>query len=302
MGNWNDMIGYRTFSILYQVQVHGFCQVYYMSNKIAVIMSLYKNDQIKFVKLAVESILNQTCRDFDFYIQYDGFVEGEVNQYMLDLNDERVKIQRRAENKGLAQSLNDLLNIVKLKDYEFIARMDADDISVLNRFEKQISYLESNPIVDIVGGAINEIDEGGNDRGKIVKYPCSPNDCRVFFAKRNPVAHPTVMFRRSFFENVGWHYPVDFERNEDTRLWHEGYKHECVIANIPDVVLNFRVTDAMLTQRRNGIAFAKSQLKLRRLIARDLGFGCKAYIYAYAMFLLMISPNWVLKFAYKVLR
>lgn len=273
-----------------------------MNSKIAVILSLYKNDRIKFVKQAVESILNQTYGNFDFYIQYDGSVEGEVDAYLLNLKDERVKIRQRVENKGLAQSLNDLLNIVKPKDYEFIARMDADDISVLNRFEKQISYLELNSIVDMVGGAINEIDEESNDRGKVIKYPCSPNDCRAFFAKRNPVAHPTVMFRRSFFDNVGWHYPIDFERNEDTRLWHEGYKHGCVIANIPDVVLNFRVTDAMLTQRRSGIAFAKSQLELRKLIARDLGFGAKAYIYAYAMFLLMIFPNWVLKLAYKVLR
>ena len=95
---------------------------------------------------------------------------------------------------------------------------------------------------------------------------------------------------------------MDFVRNEDTRLWHEGYKHGCVIANLPDVLLHFRMTDAMFTQRRNGKAFAKSQLELRKMINRDLKFGFMANVYAYAMYLLMISPSWLLKLAYRVLR
>ena len=102
--------------------------------------------------------------------------------------------------------------------YEFIACMDADDISELNRFEKQIAYLEAHSDVDLVGGTINEIDANGNNRGKVTRYPCKPEDCRAFFAKRNPVAHPTVIFRKSFLDKTGWHYPNDFERNEDTRL------------------------------------------------------------------------------------
>ena len=272
------------------------------NQKIAVIMSLYINDVIQYVRLAVDSILGQTYTNFNFYIQYDGPISPEVDEYLTGLTDLRVKIQRRTENKGLAQSLNDLLATVMPQDYEYIARMDADDISFPNRFEKQIVYLESHPIVDMVGGAINEIDENNNDRGKITKYPCSPDACYSFFAKRNPVAHPTVMFRRSFFKKAGWEYPTDFVRNEDTRLWLEGYKHGCVIANLPDVLLHFRMTDAMFTQRRNGKAFAKNQLELRKIINKDLKFGVMAYIYAYAMYLLMISPPWLLKFAYRVLR
>lgn len=273
-----------------------------MTNNVVVIMSIYKNDMIHYVELAVNSILNQTYKYFDFYIQYDGPVNKDVDAYFSALEDSRVKILKRNYNKGLAHSLNELLDLVKCNRYEFIARMDADDISTLDRFEKQIAYLASNPSVDIVGGSINEIDAEGKDRGKITRYPCAPEECREFFAKRNPVAHPTVMFRRSFFDKTGWNYPTDFLRNEDTRLWHEGYKHGCVIANLPDVLLHFRMTDAMFTQRRNGKAFAKSQLTLRKMINRDLRFGIKADMYAYAMYLLMISPSWLLKFAYRVLR
>lgn len=273
-----------------------------VNNKLAVIMSLYKNDVMQYVRLAVESILGQSYKDFDFYIQYDGPVRPEVDEYLSGIADDRVKIQRRDENKGLAQSLNDLLSIVLPLGYEYIARMDADDISMPERFEKQVEFLKFHPNVDMVGGAINEIDENGDNRGKITKYPCSPEACRAFFAKRNPVAHPTVMFRRSFFEKAGWEYPMDFVRNEDTRLWHEGYKHGCVIANLPDVLLHFRMTDAMFTQRRNGKAFAKSQLELRKMINKDLQFGFMSNVYAYAMYLLMISPSWLLKLAYRILR
>lgn len=265
-------------------------------------MSLYKNDRLEYVKLAVDSILAQSYKYIDFYIQYDGPVSIEVDKYLTAIKDERVMIQRRAENKGLAQSLNDLLAVVKPKGYEYVARMDADDISLPGRFEKQLEYFNLHQEVDVVGGAINEINEEGNNRGKVTKYPCNSEDCRVFFAKRNPVAHPTVMFRRRFFEKAGWEYPTDYMRNEDTRLWHEGYKHGCVIANLPDVLLHFRMTDAMFTQRRNGKVFAKSQLKLRKMINRDLRFGIKADMYAYAMYLLMISPSWLLKLAYRILR
>lgn len=271
-------------------------------SNVAVIMSLYRNDRLDYVKLAVESILKQTYQDFDFYIQFDGIIDTNVEAYFRVQKDERIKINARSENKGLAYSLNELLQKVMPMDYEFIVRMDADDISLPDRFEKQIAFLKAYPEVDMVGGAINEIDEEGNDRGKIIYYPSSPEACYRFFTKRNPVAHPTVMFRRSFFEKVGWEYPTDYVRNEDTRLWHEGYKHGCVITNIPNVVLNFRMTNSMFKQRRNGKEFAKSQLKLRKLIAKDLGYGFSAKVYAYVMFLLMISPSWILKLAYKVFR
>lgn len=274
-----------------------------MTNKtIAVIMSLYKNDVVEYVRLSVESILNQTYRDLDMYLQYDGPIKPDVDEYLSALTDERVKIQRRAENKGLAQSLNDLLAIVMPMGYDYIARMDADDISEPERFEKQMAYMEQHHDVDCVGGAINEIDEKGNDRGKVTSYPCGVDEARAFFCKRNPVAHPAVLMRRSLFEKAGGYYPMAFERNEDTMLWYKAYMGGAKIANLHDVVLNFRMTDAMFTQRRNGKAFAKSQLEMRKLINKDLGYGAMATVYAYAMYLLMVSPSWLLKLAYKVLR
>lgn len=272
-------------------------------NTIAIIQSVYKNDNAYYLKQAIDSILYQSYNNIMLYIGIDGPIGKDLNSVLSEyLNNAKIKILRYKENRGLASTLNDLLRELKTSDYQYIARMDADDISTLDRFEKQISFLEAHQNIDMIGGAINEIDEEGNDRDKVTKYPCNPDECRKFFAKRNPVAHPTVMFRRSFFDKAGWRYPTDYVRNEDTRLWHEGYKHGCVIANLPDVVLNFRMTDSMFKNRRNGKAFAKSQLQLRKQIKKELGYGFTAYVYAYATYLLMISPSWILKLAYKFLR
>lgn len=267
---------------------------------LVVIESVYKNDKPDYLRKSLDSIFTQTYQDFKLLLYVDGPVSERLWNVIKSYSDDRLEIINNPVNKGLAAVLNSML--YRCKGYCFIARMDADDIAMPDRFENQIAYLEAHPEVGMVGGAINEIDESGNERGKITRYPYEPDACRAFFAKRNPVAHPTVMFRRSFFDKAGWKYPTDFERNEDTRLWHEGYKHGCVIANIPDVVLNFRMIDSMFKNRRNGRAFAESQLELRKLIKKDLGYGFMAEVYAYAMYLLMISPSWVLKIAYKILR
>lgn len=270
--------------------------------KLAVIQSVYKNDNPQYLQLSLDSILNQTSRNFTLFLGIDGEICADLWGVINSVKDDRLQVIVNKANKGLASILNDLLEKCRNGGYEFIARMDSDDIAVNNRFEKQLAFLCKHEDIDVVGGAINEIDSEGRDKGKITRYPCSAEACRVFFAKRNPVAHPTVMFRKSFFKKTGWHYPTDFVRNEDTRLWHEGYKHGCKIANLPNVVLNFRMTDDMFQKRRNGEEFAKSQLELRKLIIKDLGYGVIAYVYAYAMYVLMISPNCILKFAYKVLR
>lgn len=270
--------------------------------KLAVIMSIYKNDTKEYVSLAVESLLKQTFSIFDLYIQYDGEINKDIDFYLTSLNDNRLHIFKRLDNKGLAHSLNDLLYIVIPKGYEFIARMDADDICMLDRFEKQINYLIKHQDIDCLGGAITVINQNGKSKKKTIAYPCDPINTKKFFKKRNPLAHPTVMMRRSFFDKIGEYYSTEYERNEDTMLWYKGFLNGAKIANLPDVILMFRMTNAMFKQRRNGKAFAKSQLKMRKMINKNLQYGLSAQIYAYSFYLLMILPSWLIKIAYKILR
>ena len=181
--------------------------------------------------------------------------------------------------------------------------MDADDISELTRFEKQVEFLNCYPEIDVVGGAIDEIDEKGDSRKKRIVYPETPSECRAFFAKRNPHAHPAVMFRKSFFDKLdGKKYRPEYRQNQDTMLWFDGLMAGTQQANIPDVVLKFRMTDTMFKKRRNGWAFAKKQFTDRLMINKGLGYSWKADIYGFAMFCMLVSPAWIKKIAYRVLR
>lgn len=273
-------------------------------NKIAVILPVYKKDKPKYLSLAVESVLYQTYRNINLYIGVDGPV-GEDLKESLEIIDRqgRVSIVWFPENRGLACVLNDLLDICFKEGYEYIARMDADDISTTDRFEKQMAYLVAHPEIDVVGGAINEIDEEGKYRGKTIVYPETPEECRAFFAKRNPHAHPAVLFRKSFFDKLnGLKYRSEYRQNQDTMLWYDGMMAGTQHANIPDVVLNFRMTNAMFKKRRNGWEFAKKQFKDRLMINKGLGYDWKADVYGFAMFCMLISPVWLKKIAYRVFR
>lgn len=271
--------------------------------EVAVILPVYKNDKVPYVKLSLDSILGQTYKSLHLYIGVDGPV-GEDLEKCLKVyeKDDRVTIKWFPENRGLAIVLNDLLDICFEKGYEFIARMDADDISMPERFEKQVSFLEARQDIDVVGGAIEEIDENSNSRGKIIFYPERPKDCYDFFSRRNPHAHPAVMFRKTFFDKAGCKYRPEYRQNQDTMLWLDGMKAGTKHANLQEVVLRFRFTNSLFKKRRNGWAFAKKQLHDRKIINKTLGYGFGATIFGYLMFCMLVSPPWVKKIAYKVFR
>lgn len=271
--------------------------------KIAVILPVYKNDKVRYIRLSFDSILNQTYKDIHLYVGVDGAV-GEDLALCLKAyeKDERVTIEWFKENRGLAIVLNDLLDICFKEGYEYIARMDADDISKPERLEKQMDYLLQHPEIDVVGGAIEEIDENSRSRGKIIVYPETPEGCYQFFAKRNPHAHPAVMFRKSFFDKARCKYRPEYRQNQDTMLWLDGMRNGTKHANLQEVVLRFRFTNSLFKKRRNGWAFAKKQLHDRKIINKTLGYGMRATVFGYMMFVMLVSPAWVKKIAYKVFR
>jgi len=275
-----------------------------MKDNVAVILPVYKNDEVEFLSKAIESIALQKYRDFHIYIGVDGPVGDDIKKYINLIDKQnRVTIVWFEENRGLACVLNDLLDICLKEGYNYIARMDADDISENCRFELQVAYLDKHPEIDVVGGAIREIDEKGNCRNKRIMYPETPEGCRAFFSKRNPHAHPAVMFRKSFFDKLnGKKYRPEYRQNQDTMLWFDGMMAGTKHANIPDVILRFRMTDTMFKKRRNGWAFAKKQFTDRLMINKALGYGFCADVYGFAMFCMLVSPVWVKKIAYRIFR
>lgn len=271
-----------------------------MGNKqLAVIMSVYHNDDILYLRPAVESILNQSLKDFDFFIQYDGPVRKEVDEYLSNLTDNRVKIQRRDVNKGLAQSLNDLLAIVMPMDYQYIARMDADDISELNRFERQLNYFNAHPEIECLGTWATEITSSGEDYFK-KQMPETHEGCLEQFRKRDPMIHPTVMFRRTYIEKAGF-YDLNTFFGEDTMMWAQGFAAGCKMGNVPEYLFRFRLDDNFFDRRR-GWKYAKGIWQLRHRVNKMLGFGIIEDAWAIAYAIAKMMPKSILNIIYKTAR
>ena len=272
-----------------------------MKIQMVVLMSVYKNDNPEHLRLSVDSILNQTYQDFILLIGVDGTIGNDLEETLhFYENASNIKIFWFSENRGLTAVLNNLLEEAKMIQPEYIARMDADDISHTDRFEKQVKFLKENPELDVIGGAIEEMEYDGILNGKIIQYPLSHHECYEFFATRNPLAHPAVMFRISFFDKVT-SYNASYKKNQDTELWYRAFKAGCKFGNLNDVVLTFRVSKDMY-KRRGGTKFAKEVLRLRKEINKGLDYGLKATLFGYAYYVMAISPGWVKKIAYRVFR
>lgn len=271
-----------------------------MRKKLAVIMSVYKNDKLLFLKPSIESILNQTFFDYDFFIIGDGILKTKCKEYITSLDDPRIKFKYRCQNKGLAASLNEILkqNILS-NNYEFIARMDADDISVLDRFEKQISFLNDNREIDCLGTWAIEIKENGEEFFK-KKMPITHTKCLDLFKIRDCLIHPSVMFRYTYFIKSGL-YPEDTYFGEDTIMWAQGFKNGAKFANLPEYLIKFRI-DNDFFKRRRGIKHAKSILKLRKRVILMLNFGMKSILYAYLYSIVKVLPEKILNIIYKYSR
>ena len=271
-----------------------------MNRKIGVLLPVYKNDNVDFLAKSVESVILQSYKDFHIYIGVDGPVGDNIKDYfkLID-NQNEITLIWFEKNRGLACVLNDLIKVAKEDGCDYYARMDADDMSVSNRFEKQLTFLDNHPEVDVVGGAINEIGEDGKARGKKVEYPLTNEECRKFFRYRDPLAHPAVMFRPTYFEKVPGGYRPEYRKNQDTMLWYDGFLNGCVFANIPEVVLNFRVIDDFYN-RRNGWKRAKQMLRDRLKMNKALGYDYTANLFAFGMFCMTISPAWVKKILYSI--
>ena len=266
---------------------------------VAIIMSVYQKDRLPFVRAAISSVLEQSFPHFDCFIQVDGPIQDDVRDYLGGIDDARVHLFNREENLGLARSLNELLSIVLEKGYPFIARMDADDICFPDRFEKQLQYFEAHPEVDCLGTWAIEIDGEGKEFFR-KQMPETHEECLDLFRKRDCLIHPTVMFRRSFFEKAGL-YPTDTFFAEDTLLWAQGFAAGCRIGNVPEFLFYYRLGDGFF-QRRRGWQHAKSILRLRKRINRMLGFGFREDLYALAYAAVKLMPPPILNILYRIAR
>lgn len=271
-------------------------------SRIVVLLTVYQNDRPPAFQAALESLYNQSLSGFDIFVQEDGPIDQSIHAYLEgELQSRRIAfLGVRGENRGFDYSLNELIERAIQLEYDYMVRMDADDISVPDRLEKQFNFMESNPEVDVCGTLIEEFGDD-IDYAKVVKYPLEHQSMLRFFQKRVPIAHVSAFFRRRYFDKAGLYETEGHWNNGDTLMWMKGFAADCQFANINHVGVKVRVNRDFFG-RRGGLKKAWSDFKNRLRVNRTLGFGPLAYGYACATFVVNLLPAFMKKYAYKYLR
>ncbi len=263
-----------------------------MSDKIkaAVLLPVYYKDNPQWLSLSVESVLTQQGVDFDLFILCDGNLTKELDEFLTKTKKQHDNfiIFRNEKNRGLPFVLNDGIRYGLQNNYDFFFRMDADDISLPERFAKQILYMKNNAAVELLGTSAELINENTKKIGtKNVKSKVSfdemLNNCEVI--------HPTVLFRKSFFAKYGF-YDENLLKSQDYDLWLRALKQGCIIHNLDEILLKFRYEINIITRRKKeqdyNIAIKRKYLK-----------GIKFYKSISKHLAIKYMPNFVIKFLLK---
>ena len=252
---------------------------------ISVVMPVY--NARAYVAEAIESVLQQTCGDFELVVIDDGSTD-DTRSIVLRFRDPRVVVATNVQNLGVVASLAKGLAVCR---GHFIARMDADDISEPERFAKQLDYLKSHPDVDIVGGAISYF--GDIKRPTSVVFPAEHEDIRAALLFYCSLAHPALMFRHTLVERNLLQYSEEYRHAEDYHLW-TGLLQHARAANLPDVLLRYRLHPTQVRLRhvdpqyeaavrirkllltRGGVDWTSAEAKLHEAIIRgEFGVGSR---------------------------
>jgi len=247
-------------------------------------MSVYNGQ--KYLRQAIDSVLNQSFRDFEFIIIDDGSTDKSPQILAKYQNkDSRIRVVHQ-RNLGLTKSLN---KAIKLARGKYLARIDADDLAYDSRFEKQVRFLEKHPKIGLIGSRVNIIDEKGKIIGKL-SYPIEDHVIRKHLIWHNPFCHSSVMLRKEVIKKTG-SYSESFICAQDYDLWMRISKYT-QLANLPEILGAWRSGKEAITSRRNFYQI-KANLRVQKKAIKD-----DLYPWYYAIFLLrtcllFIFPLWL---------
>lgn len=215
--------------------------------RISIVMAVHNGEA--YLREAVESMLTQTFKDFEFIIVDDGSTDRSAD-VIKSYRDKRIHLVRQ-DNTGLSGALNHGLDIAQAP---FIARMDADDISLPTRLARQIAFMEKHTDIDVLGTWAETF---GDRRPSIWRFPTEPDAIRCAMLFHSALVHPSVLIRRASLEKHKLRYDPQVTYAQDFDLWQRA---DLVLryANLPEVLIRYRIRETSLDrverrEKRNSI-------------------------------------------------
>lgn len=236
-----------------------------MSLKIgySVITSVYKNIELRDLKLSLHSIKNQNLKPNEFIVVIDGYCKIKIINYvkifLTKYFKNKHKIIYNKKNRGIPYSYN---KAIKISKFDLVGISDADDISNSNRFNIQIKYLKANRNIAAVGSYLLEINKKKNYTKKV---PLGTDRIKLISIFKNPMNHPTILFNKKlFFRKLKY---LNCERMEDYYLWLRAINQNLKICNIPKSLVTTKI-DFSFFKRRSGLKLIKSEFLIQKTILK----------------------------------
>lgn len=230
---------------------------------VSVILPAYNAE--KYLSESINSILNQTFSNFELLIINDGSDDAS-EEVIFSMKDKRIVYMRNLNNQGIVKSLNKALYFSK---GDFIARMDADDIAVSNRLERQVLFMQSNLHVDILGTLTIRIQETQQEDSSEAKTNVNilDNDLhKMYLLKGNTLNHPTVLLRSRKLREFNLYYDRTCLHAEDYKLWVDASLNNLIINTLNEPLLKYRIHENQVSNR----SFNEQKL-ITSMIQKQLG-------------------------------
>jgi len=223
---------------------------------VSVLMAVYNG--AAYLGEAMASILSQTFGDFELLVIDDGSTD-DTPAILRACTDRRLRVVRHDGNLGLIAALNRGLDEAR---GEYVARMDADDIALPSRLERQRKLLLGAPNIGLCGTWFRTF---GSEPAKVVRPPVQPDELAAKLFYESPLAHPSVMFRRTLFAERGLRYDPAFSFAEDFELWTR-VAQVADLANVPEVLMRYRRHGAQVSAEHE----AAQGESVRKILVRQL--------------------------------
>ena len=221
--------------------------------KLVVILPAYNAEN--FITECLESLLNQTFSDFCILAVNDASTDntgGILESYAT--KDTRLRVYHFSENQGEPAVMQFTMDILKEMDVEYVARMDADDVCIPQRFERQIQYLDSHPEIDILGSNAVLFYEGQTRAPKFTNHPLLDKDIKAHFSlARGNIINPTTMWRHSSIKDL----PINYAQTAtapDFHMWVQCALHQKKFANLPEPLLVYRLHQGQESKKHDKIS------------------------------------------------